>query len=121
MFVCRCNDSLGWHPEIEKFIYNIAEDSGIEYAQSISVRLLTRGRRFNSKDDSRKRPYAIRARLLRMLSSGPRLQRVHRSAQPTEGRDLPGHRHDRAMAETCNLRGEALRFLKMTLIGHSPL
>ncbi len=36
VFVCRCNDSLGWDPEMEKFIYNLAEDSGIDYAESIS-------------------------------------------------------------------------------------
>ena len=36
VFVCRCNDSLGWDPELDRFISYLPENSPVEYAESVA-------------------------------------------------------------------------------------
>ncbi len=112
VFVCRCNDSLGWDPGIGQVHFLPSGQLHDRIRRVGCLSMHAGGRRFDPSDYSRKRPHTVYPRLLRMLSTRPRMHRVHRPAQQAEGCDFPGYRYARAMAETCNMRGEALALLK---------
>ena len=52
VFVCRCNDSLGWLPELDRFISYLPENSPVEYVESLPAGVHPGGRSFNSKNNS---------------------------------------------------------------------
>ncbi len=112
VFVCRCNDSLGWDPELEKFIYSLAESSGIDYAQSIGSACSPEGagsilRTIREKGLTRIVLASCVCCPLDFVCSACTDQRSRLKAAIFQGTGIT-----RAMAETCNLRGEALGLLK---------
>jgi ferredoxin len=112
VFACRCNESLGWDPEFEKFIAGLPEDTGVEYAESVASACTPEGaasilRTIREKGLTRFVLASCVCCPLDLICSACTDQRSRLKAGIFQGTGIP-----RAMAETCNLRGEALSVLK---------
>lgn len=115
VFVCRCNDSLGWDPELERFIYDLPEIPGVEYAESIASACTPEGsasilRTIREKGLTRFVLASCVCCPLDLICSACTDQRSRLKTALFQGTGIT-----RAMAETCNLRGEAL-----SLLGRDP-
>ena len=112
VFVCRCNDSLGWDPELDRFISYLPEDSTVEYAESVPSACTPEGaasmlRTIREKGLTRFVLASCVCCPLDLICSACTDQRSRLKAAIFQGTGIA-----RAMAETCNLRGEALTLLK---------
>ncbi len=112
VFVCRCNDSLGWDPELDSFISRLPEDSLVEYAESVPSACTPEGaasilRTIREKGLTRFVLASCVCCPLDLICSSCTDQRSRLKATIFQGTGIA-----RAMAETCNLRGEALTLLK---------
>ena len=112
VFVCRCNDSLGWDPELDRFISYLPENSPVEYAESVPSACTLEGaasilRTIREKGLTRFVLASCVCCPLDLICSACTDQRSRLKATIFQGTGIA-----RAMAETCNLRGEALALLK---------
>ncbi|MGC9964117.1 MAG: FAD-dependent oxidoreductase [Syntrophobacteraceae bacterium] len=112
VFACRCNESLGWDPEFEKFISRLPENSGVEFAESVGSACTPEGaasilRTIREKGLTRFVLASCVCCPLDLICSACTDQRSRLKAAIFQGTGVT-----RAMAETCNLRGEALSLLK---------
>ncbi len=115
VFVCRCNDALGWDPELDKFVSYLPENSPVEYAESVASACTQEGaasilRTIREKGITRFVLASCVCCPLDLICSACTDQRTKLKAALFQGTGIT-----RAMAETCNLRGEAL-----TLLGSDP-
>ena len=111
VFVCRCNDSLGWDPELDTLISYLPENSPVEYAESIPSACTPEGaasilRTIREKGLTRFVLASCVCCPLDLICGTCTDQRSRLKAALFQGTGVP-----RAMAETCNLRGEALALL----------
>ena len=111
VFVCRCNDSLGWDPELDRLISYLPENSPVEYAESIPSACTREGaasilRTIREKGLTRFVLASCVCCPLNLICGTCTDQRTRLKTTLFEGTGIP-----RAMAETCNLRGEALSLL----------
>ena len=112
VFVCRCNDSLGWHPEFDRFISYLSENSGVEYAEVVTAACTPEGsasilRTIREKGLTRFVLASCICCPLDLICTGCTDQRSRLKHSIFHGTGV-----SRAMAETCNLRGEALTLLQ---------
>ena len=112
VFACRCNGSLGWDPEFETFISSLPELSGVEYAESVDSACSPDGaasilRTIREKGLTRFVLASCVCCPLDLICSACTDQRSRLKAAVFQGTGVT-----RAMAETCNLRGEALSLLR---------
>jgi len=112
VFACRCNESLGWHAGFDKFISELPEKSGIEYAESVGSACTPEGaasilRTIREKGLTRFVLASCVCCPLDLICSACTDQRSRLKAAIFQGTGIT-----RAMAETCNLRGEALALLR---------
>ncbi len=115
VFACRCNDSLGWHPEMDRFIYGLPADSRVRYAEIIESACTPEGsasilRTIREKGLTRIVLASCVCCPLNLICSACTDQRARLKDAIFHGTGI-----SRAMAETCNLRGEVL-----TLLRHDP-
>jgi NADPH-dependent glutamate synthase beta subunit-like oxidoreductase/NAD-dependent dihydropyrimidine dehydrogenase PreA subunit len=112
VFVCRCNDSLGWDLELEAFISSLSKSPGVEYACSIGSACTPDGvasilRTIRGKGLTRLVLASCVCCPLDFICSACTDQRSRLKTALFQGTGIP-----RAMAEMCNFRGEALAMLK---------
>jgi NADPH-dependent glutamate synthase beta subunit-like oxidoreductase/NAD-dependent dihydropyrimidine dehydrogenase PreA subunit len=112
VFVCRCNDALGWDPELDRYISRLGENSPVEYAESVASACAQEGaasilRTIREKGLTRFVLASCVCCPLDLICSACTDQRSRLKAAIFQGTGIA-----RAMAETCNLRGEALTLLK---------
>ncbi len=112
VFACRCNDSLGWDPELDRFISYLPENSPVEYAESVASACTLEGaasilRTIRQKGLTRFVLASCVCCPLDLICSACTDQRSRLKAAIFQGTGIA-----RAMAETCNLRGEVLTLLK---------
>jgi len=112
VFVCRCNDSLGWDQELDKFISYLPENPPVEYAESVASACTLEGaasilRTIREKGLTRFVLASCVCCPLDLICSACTDQRSRLKAAIFQGTGIA-----RAMAETCNLRGEVLALLK---------
>jgi len=43
VFACRCNDSLGWHPEMDRFLEDLTKDKLVVHAEAITSACIPEG------------------------------------------------------------------------------
>ncbi len=113
VFVCRCNDSLGWDPELDRFVSYLPENSAVEYAESVASACTPEGassilRTIREKGLTRFVLASCVCCPLDLICSACTDQRSRLKSAIFGGTGIT-----RAMAETCNLRGEALALLKI--------
>ncbi len=111
VFVCRCNDSLGWDPELDRLISYLPENSPVEHAESIPSACTPEGaasilRTIREKGLTRFVLASCVCCPLDLICTACTDQRSRLKAAIFQGTGVP-----RAMAETCNIRGEALALL----------
>ncbi len=111
VFVCRCNDSLGWDPELDALISYLPENCGVEHAESIPSACTAEGtaailRTIREKGLTRFVLASCVCCPLDLVCGACTDQRSRLKDAIFHGTGVP-----RAMAETCNLRGEALALL----------
>ncbi|MDR3556538.1 MAG: FAD-dependent oxidoreductase [Syntrophobacteraceae bacterium] len=111
VFVCRCNDSLGWDPELDRLISYLPENSPVEHAESIPSACTKEGaahilRTIREKGLTRFVLASCVCCPLDLICGACTDQRSRLKTAIFQGTGVP-----RAMAETCNLRGEALALL----------
>jgi NADPH-dependent glutamate synthase beta subunit-like oxidoreductase/NAD-dependent dihydropyrimidine dehydrogenase PreA subunit len=112
VFVCRCNDALGWDPELDRFVSYLSENSPVEHAESVASACTQEGaasilRTIREKGITRFVLASCVCCPLDLICSACTDQRSRLKAALFQGTGIT-----RAMAETCNLRGEALTLLK---------
>ncbi|MHC1726336.1 MAG: FAD-dependent oxidoreductase [Syntrophobacteraceae bacterium] len=112
VFVCRCNDSLGWDPELDRFISYLPEKPEVEYAEAVPSACTPEGsayilRTIREKGLTRFVLASCVCCPLDLICSACTDQRSR-----LKDRIFHGTGVTRAMAETCNLRGEVLALLK---------
>ncbi len=112
VFVCRCNDSLGWDPELDRFISYLPEKTGVEYAETVPSACTPEGsayilRTIREKGLTRFVLASCVCCPLDLICSACTDQRSRLKNSIFHGTGVT-----RAMAETCNLRGEVLALLK---------
>ena len=113
VFVCRCNDSLGWDPDLDNFISYLPENSPVDYAESVASACTPEGaasilRTIREKGLTRFVLASCICCPLDLICSACTDQRSRLKDTIFRGTGIT-----RAMAETCNLRGEALALLKI--------
>ncbi len=111
VFVCRCNDSLGWHPELDRHVQNLPANLQVEYAETIASACTPEGsasilRTIREKGLTRFVLASCVCCPLDLICSACTDQRTRLKDSIFHGTGVT-----RAMAETCNLRGEVLTLL----------
>ncbi|MDR3570450.1 MAG: FAD-dependent oxidoreductase [Syntrophobacteraceae bacterium] len=111
VFVCRCNDSLGWDPELDRMLSYLPENLPVEYAESIPSACTREGaasivKTIREKGLTRFVLASCVCCPQDLICGACTDQRSRLKAALFNGTGIP-----RAMAETCNLRGEALALL----------
>ncbi len=112
VFVCRCNDSLGWKPEMDDFLRGLVETSAVEYAEVLPSACTPEGsasilRTIREKGLTRFVLASCVCCPLDLICSACTDQRTRIKDSIFHGTGIT-----RAMAETCNLRGEVLTLLQ---------
>jgi NADPH-dependent glutamate synthase beta subunit-like oxidoreductase/NAD-dependent dihydropyrimidine dehydrogenase PreA subunit len=112
LFVCRCNDSLGWKPELDRYVSKLAENASVEYAEVIPSACTPEGsasilRTIREKGLTRFVLASCVCCPLDLICSACTDQRTRLKNGFFNGTGI-----SRAMAETCNLRGEVLALLE---------
>lgn len=108
VFVCRCNDSLGWVPEMDRIVYSLPGTSHVEYAETIDSACSPEGsasilRTIREKGLTRFVLASCVCCPLNLICSACTDQRARLKDTLFHGTGI-----SRAMVETCNLRGEVL-------------
>ena len=111
VFVCRCNDSFGWRDDMSRFVSELRENDDIVHAQMMDAACVPEGAAAILR--------AIREKWLTrvVLASCVCCPHDFVCSACTDQRSrlkdalFRGTGVSRAMVETCNLRGEALRHL----------
>lgn len=112
VFVCRCNDSLGWSPALDEYLATLSSDPSIEQVEVLDAAC--------TREGSAKVLRTIREKGLTriVLASCVCCPLDFICSTCTEQRSrlkdalFSGTGVSRNMVETCNLRGEVLRLLK---------
>ncbi len=112
VFVCRCNDVFGWKPELNDYIDSLTEKPEVAHAESIPSACTPEGsaavlRTIREKGLTRIVMASCVCCPLDFICSACTDQRSRLKDALFNGTGL-----SRAMFETCNLRGEALRLLE---------
>jgi NADPH-dependent glutamate synthase beta subunit-like oxidoreductase/NAD-dependent dihydropyrimidine dehydrogenase PreA subunit len=111
IFVCRCNDSLGWKPELDQFVSNLTQNPSVEYTEIVPSACTPDGsasilRTIREKGLTRFVLASCVCCPLDLICSACTDQRTRLKNTLFHGTGI-----NRAMAETCNLRGEVLSLL----------
>ncbi|MCE5336029.1 MAG: FAD-dependent oxidoreductase [Desulfobacteraceae bacterium] len=111
VFACRCNDSLGWHPEMDRFVSELPAIPQVEYAEIVQSACTPEGsasilRTIREKGITRIVLASCVCCPLDLICSACTDQRARLKDFIFHGTGIT-----RAMAEMCNLRGEALTLL----------
>jgi NADPH-dependent glutamate synthase beta subunit-like oxidoreductase/NAD-dependent dihydropyrimidine dehydrogenase PreA subunit len=112
VFVCRCNDALGWSSDLSDYVAGLCEQPHIEHAQVLSSACTPEGsaaliRTIREKGLTRVVLASCVCCPLDFICSACTDQRSRLKHALFSGTGI-----SRAMVETCNLRGEVLRLLK---------
>ncbi len=112
VFVCRCNDAFGWLPELSHYVTDLHDRPGIEHAEVMASACSPEGsasilRTIRAKGLTRIVLASCVCCPLDFICSACTDQRSRLKSALFHGTGVT-----RAMAETCNLRGEVLRLLK---------
>ncbi|MBP8646346.1 MAG: FAD-dependent oxidoreductase [Syntrophobacteraceae bacterium] len=113
VFVCRCNDSLGWIPEMEEYVTGLVERPQVEHAETLVSACTPEGsaaivRVIRERGLTRAVLASCVCCPLDFVCSACTDQRTRLKFSLFHGTGI-----GRAMVETCNVRGEALRFLQV--------
>ncbi len=112
VFVCRCNDAFGWLPELSRYVADLQGKSAIEHAEVMASACSPEGsgsilKTIREKGLTRIVLASCVCCPLDYVCSACTDQRSRLKSALFHGTGVT-----RAMAETCNLRGEVLRLLK---------
>ncbi len=112
VFVCRCNNSLGWLPEMDEFVYGLPGNHYVEHSEIIESACTPEGcasilRTIREKGLTRVVLASCVCCPLNLICSACTDQRARLKDNLFHGTGI-----NRAMAETCNLRGEVLALLE---------
>ncbi|MFC1823395.1 4Fe-4S binding protein, partial [Thermodesulfobacteriota bacterium] len=112
LFVCRCNDTFGWLKEMDAYVETLTEKRDVAHAEIITAACVPDGssnilRTIREKGLTRVVLASCMCCPLDFLCSACTDQRSRLKDALFKGTGI-----SRAMVETCNLRGEVLRFLK---------
>jgi len=112
VFVCRCNASFGWAPELDGYVAGLTERATVQHAEVLNSACTRDGcssiiRTIREKGLTRLVLASCVCCPLDFICSACTDQRSRLKHALFHGTGI-----SRAMVETCNLRGEALRFLK---------
>jgi NADPH-dependent glutamate synthase beta subunit-like oxidoreductase/NAD-dependent dihydropyrimidine dehydrogenase PreA subunit len=112
VFACRCNDSLGWHPEMDAYLKGLLAHEDVVCAQALDAACVAEG---TAKIISLIREKGITRAVLASCVCCP-LNFICSACTDQRSRLKDALFNStgisRSMVETCNLRGEALRMLK---------
>jgi NADPH-dependent glutamate synthase beta subunit-like oxidoreductase/NAD-dependent dihydropyrimidine dehydrogenase PreA subunit len=111
VFVCRCNDSLGWASELDAYVAALPERRGVLLAETVTSACTPEGtaamvRTIREKNLTRVVLASCVCCPLDFICTACTDQRSRLKDALFNGTGIP-----RAMVETCNVRGEALRWL----------
>ena len=111
VFACRCNDSLGWMPEMDAFIRNLENTPDIVHAETVLSACVPEGtaqivRTIREKGITRVVLASCVCCPLNFVCSSCTDQKSRLKNALFNGTGI-----SRAMVETCNLRGEVLRLI----------
>jgi NADPH-dependent glutamate synthase beta subunit-like oxidoreductase/NAD-dependent dihydropyrimidine dehydrogenase PreA subunit len=114
VFVCRCNDALGWSPELDRYVAGLTERINGEHAEVLASACTPEGssailRTIREKGLTRVVLASCVCCPLDFICSTCTDQRSRLKDALFKGTGV-----SRAMVETCNVRGEVLRLLKTT-------
>jgi len=112
VIVCRCNNSLGWDPEMDRIVYGLPGSSHVEYAEIIESACTPEGaasilRTIREKGLTRLVLASCVCCPLNLICSACTDQRARLKDSLFHGTGVT-----RAMAEMCNLRGEVLSLVQ---------
>lgn len=112
VFVCRCNGSLGWLPEMDRYVLELRERENVVYSTVTASACIPEGsaeivHTIREKGITRVVLASCVCCPLNFVCSACTDQRSRLKQALFDGTGI-----SRSMVETCNLRGEALRFLK---------
>ncbi|MFP4477575.1 MAG: FAD-dependent oxidoreductase [Desulfatibacillaceae bacterium] len=112
VFVCRCNDSLGWDDNLEQYVESLAGKKDVIHAESIPAACTPEGvtsilKTIRQKGVTRVALASCVCCPLDFVCSACTDQRARLKDGLFRGTGV-----SRAMVETCNVRGEALSLLK---------
>jgi ferredoxin len=112
VFVCRCNDALGWSADLSDHVVGLCKQPHIEHAEVLSSACTPEGsaaliRTIREKGLTRVVLASCVCCPLDFICSACTDQRSRLKHALFSGTGI-----SRAMVETCNLRGEVLRLLK---------
>ena len=116
VFACRCNDALGWRPEMDRFMESLTEDPGIVHAEAMVSACVPEGvaamlKTVREKGVTRLVLASCVCCPLNFVCSACTDQRSRLKNALFHGTGI-----SRSMVMTCNIRGEALSGL-----AHDPL
>jgi NADPH-dependent glutamate synthase beta subunit-like oxidoreductase/ferredoxin len=111
VFACRCNDSLGWAPELDEYVVSLSDRPHVNHAEVVPAACTPEGssgilRVIREKGLTRVVIASCVCCPLDFICSACTDQRSRLKDALFSGTGV-----SRAMVETCNLRGEALRLL----------
>jgi len=111
VFVCRCNDSLGWSSDLDDYLQGLSARAGIEQVEILPAACTPEGsanilRSVREKGLTRVLLASCVCCPLDFICSACTDQRSRLKDALFNGTGI-----SRGMVETCNLRGEALRFI----------
>ncbi|MBI5845485.1 MAG: FAD-dependent oxidoreductase [Deltaproteobacteria bacterium] len=111
VFVCRCNDSLGWNGELSEFVENLGQNPDVVHAETISCACSPEGaagivRTIKRKGITRAVMASCACCPLDFVCSACTDQRSRLKHGLFKGTGV-----SRSMVETVNIRGEALSLL----------
>lgn len=114
IFACRCNDSLGWHDGMSKYIEGLESQADVVHAATLSAACIPEGtseilRTIRQKGITRVVLASCVCCPLNFVCSACTEQRSRLKNNLFTGTEI-----SRSMVETCNLRGEALRFTRQS-------
>jgi NADPH-dependent glutamate synthase beta subunit-like oxidoreductase/formate hydrogenlyase subunit 6/NADH:ubiquinone oxidoreductase subunit I len=114
IFACRCNDSLGWHDDMSKYIEGLESQADVVHAATLSAACIQEGtseilRAIRQKGITRVVLASCVCCPLNFVCSACTEQRSRLKNNLFNGTEI-----SRSMVETCNLRGEALRFIRQS-------
>jgi len=112
VFVCRCNDALGWSDSLSDYVAGLVERSGIEHAEVLASACTPEGsaslvRTIRQKGLTRVVLASCICCPLDFICTACTDQRSRLKSALFAGTGIT-----RAMVETCNIRGEVLRLFK---------
>jgi NADPH-dependent glutamate synthase beta subunit-like oxidoreductase/NAD-dependent dihydropyrimidine dehydrogenase PreA subunit len=112
VFVCRCNDSQGWTPDLDDYLLRLTDQPNVVHAEALVSACVPEGstgilRTIREHGLTRVVLASCVCCPLNFICSACTDQRSR-----LKGALFNATAISRAMVETCNLRGEALRFLR---------